>query len=144
MSETVDFRGTRYTVGDGIEPVLLPDFLPTVLPAGWEEHPPAYGWDRDYNRVYQRHGTLRVLISAARYNDGKRWLHVSVSRKNREIPTWTIMCEVEDLFIGPERIALQLHPLRSQYVNIHSGVLHLWHPLDGVDLPDFTGHGETI
>ena len=143
--ETVTYQGKTYQLGGdpGHEPMPLPAWFPEVLPPGWEEFPPAYGWDRDYNRCYQRHGTLRVLVSAALYGDGKRWLHVSVSRKNREIPTWMVMSEVKDLFIGPERTALQVHPPRSKHVNI-APVLHLWHCLDGEATPDFTAGGETI
>lgn len=145
MSDSFLYGGKRYQVGDGVcEPVPLPDWFPEVLPAGWQEYPPAYGWDRAYNRVYVRHGTLRVLASTARYNDGKDWLHVSVSRKNREIPSWSVMSEVKDLFIGPERTALQVHPPRSKHVNIHEGVLHLWHCLAGDVTPDFTAGGQTI
>jgi hypothetical protein len=145
MSEIVHVRGQPYQVGEGVcEPQPLPAWFPEVLPSGWGEHPAPYGWDRDYTRVYERHGTVRVLVTCAVYNDGKRWLHVSVSRKNRQIPTWDLMSEVKDLFLGPERTALQVHPPRSRHVNIHPGVLHLWHCLDGDVTPDFAAGGETI
>src|SRR4030095_10057517 len=121
------FRGQRYQVGGGVcEPEPLPDWLPTVLPAGWDELPVNPSVGRDYARVYAKHGRLVVIISCARYGDGQRWLHVSVSRKNREIPTWSIMDEIKDLFIGPERTAYQVHPPRAKHVSLHEGVLHLW------------------
>ena len=143
---TVLFQGKHYQMGDGpLEPLPVPDFLPTVLPAGWDELPINPPVGRDYGRIYQKHaGTLLVIISAARYGDGKGWLHVSVSRKNREIPSWQAMCEVKDLFIGPDRTALQVHPPRAKHVSIHEGCLHLWTCLDGDPVPDFTAGGETI
>ena len=143
--DTVTFRGQTYQVGGdpAHTPVPLPPWFPEVLPAGWQEHPAPYGWDRDYNRVYTRRETTRVLVSAAHYGDGKRWLHVSVSRRNRTLPTWDLMSEVKDVLIGPERTALQVHPPRSQHVNI-AEVLHLYCCLDGEVTPDFRAGGDTI
>jgi hypothetical protein len=143
--DTVIYQGKTYRVGGGTcEPVPLPDWLPTVLPAGWARIPVDPRVGEDYGRIYVKHGTLKVILSAAEYDDQRRWLHVSVSRRNRELPSWQAMCEVKDLFIGPERLALQLHPPRSQYVNIHPGVLHLWSCLDDLGLPDFRAGGDTI
>jgi hypothetical protein len=129
----------------------LPDFLPTVLPAGWERlditaWADVSGLDPDpaYARAYRKYGTLFVVLSCARHTDGRRWLHVSVSRRNQEVPSWAVMCEVKDLFIGHERTAIQVHPPREKWVNIHKGCLHLWCCLDGEILPDFTAGGETI
>lgn len=145
----VTFQDKTYLVGTDPrhQPVPLPDFLPTVLPADWREIDTS-AWtgraDRDYARAYRKHETVLVLISCATQTDGKHWLHVSVSRKNREIPTWTLMGEVKDLFVGAERTAIQVHPPRSKHVNIHPGVLHLWCCLDGEVVPDFTAGGETI
>jgi hypothetical protein len=64
---------------------------------------------------------------------GNPWEHVSVSVSNR-CPVWDEMCFVKDLFWGPEECVVQFHPPRSQYVNQHPFVLHLWKPL-GVSLP---------
>lgn len=147
--DTMTFGGKTYQIGG--DPAFavtpLPDWLPTVLPAGWEEIDSSF-WtgqpDRAYFRAYSKHGTVGVLLSAATYGDGKRWLHVSVSRKSHEIPTWTLMCEVKDLFIGLERTALQIHPPRSKHVSIHPGVLHLWHCLDRDVTPDFSAGGTTL
>src|SRR5262249_28895883 len=143
--DTVTYQGRTYRLGDDPAhvPLPLPAWFPEVLPAGWEEHPTPYGWDRDYHRVYTRHGTLRVLISCAQYGDGKAWLHVSVSRQNKQLPSWDALSEVKDLFIGPERTALQVLPPRRKHVNI-APVLHLWTCLSGDVIPDFTCNGETI
>ena len=145
---SVIVRGNRYKIGQGrLEPLPLPPWWPTVLPAGWEEvdTSPFTGQpDRDYCRAYVKHGTLNIIVTGARYEDGKAWLHLSISRKNRQSPTWDAMCEVKDLFLGLERTALQIHPPRSKHVSIHPGCLHLWCCLDGDGLPDFTCGGETI
>jgi len=129
-------------------PQPLPEWIPTVLPAGWQEldtGPILAVRNRNYGRAYVKHGTTRVVVGCAQYADGKRWLHVSVSRRNQEIPSWMLMSEVKDLFIGPERTAIQVHPPRSKHVSIHPGVLHLWCCLDDANLlPDFTAGGDTI
>ena len=147
MTDTITYKGRTYQVGgdDHKEPLLLPDFLPTVLPAGWSEiAAPWKGVERDYARAYRKHDTVSVIVTCAQQLDGKRWLHVSVARRNREAPQWALMAEVKDLFIGPERTALQVMPPRSKHVNIHEGCLHWWHCLDGDVTPDFTAGGETI
>jgi hypothetical protein len=147
MADTVRFQGRTYQVGGGErhEPALLPDWLPTVLPAAWQESCEQWGPSRVYGRVYRKAGEgLLVLLSCAEYGDRKRWLHLSVSRADRKIPTWEQMSQVKRLLIGDERTALQIMPPRAKHVNIHPGVLHLYHCLDGEVTPDFTAGGETI
>jgi hypothetical protein len=39
------------------------------------------------------------------------------------------MCFVKDLFWEPEDCVMQLHPRRSEYINNHPYVLHLWRPV---------------
>ena len=63
------------------------------------------------------------------------WEHVSVSRQvkpgvNRSIPEWDIMCQIKDLFWGDQDWVLQYHPAKTDYINIHPWVLHLWRPMD--------------
>jgi hypothetical protein len=146
MSETIMYQGRAYQVGGGYHVVCpLPDWLPTVLPAAWRESREQWGPSRDYGRVYRKPGEgLLVLTSCAERADRKRWLHVSVSRADRKIPTWEQMSQVKRLFIGDERTALQVMPPKAKYVNIHPGVLHLYHCLDGDVTPDFAAGGETI
>lgn len=69
----------------------------------------------------------RVNVIAS---EGMGWQHVSVSRSDR-CPTWEEMCEVKDLFFGPDEWVVQFHPARDQYVNVHPYCLHLWRPIDG-------------
>lgn len=60
-------------------------------------------------------------------SDGMGWEHVSVSAKER-VPSWDEMCHVKNLFWDEEDCVIQFHPPKSEYVNIHSFVLHLWRP----------------
>lgn len=70
------------------------------------------------------------------------WEHVSVracyvrrGKITRErTPTWDEMCFIKSLFWDDEESVMQLHPPKSEYVNFHSTVLHLWKPLS-VDIP---------
>lgn len=65
---------------------------------------------------------LNVIAS-----DGLGWEHVSVSviDANR-CPTWDEMCSVKDIFWGDDDCVVQYHPPKSDYVNNHPYVLHLW------------------
>ena len=68
--------------------------------------------------------------------DGAGWEHVSVSLsrtnhdQSRETPSWYGMCYVKGLFWDSEDCVIQYHPARSEYVNCHPGVLHLWRPIN--------------
>ena len=84
---------------------------------------------------------LHVICSARTEADGKRWMHVSCSRRNR-LPSWEELKLVKDTFIGRERKAIQILPPESEYVNLHFFVLHLWSCLDGDPLPDFRINGQ--
>ncbi len=44
------------------------------------------------------------------------------------------MAYIKDVFWDPEEIVIQYHPPRSQYVNNHPHVLHMWRPL-GFEIP---------
>lgn len=61
--------------------------------------------------------------------------HVSVSvLRQKRCPTWEEMCWVKDQFFEAEELAVQIHPPKSEYVNAHPFVLHLWKPF-GVAIP---------
>jgi hypothetical protein len=65
------------------------------------------------------------------------WEHVSVHTETWEgkrTPTWAEMCEVKNLFWDEEEVVIQYHPAKSQYINNHPNVLHLWKPV-GITLP---------
>lgn len=64
-----------------------------------------------------------------------RWEHVSIhayrgSNRQQRTPTWKEMAYVKDLCWDDEDVVMQLHPKKSEYVNNHPHVLHLWRPLD--------------
>lgn len=71
-------------------------------------------------------------------SDGEGWQHVSVSIDQSTFPpSWSIMCQVKDLFWEPQDWVIQFHPAQSEYVNQHPGCLHLWKPLNqAMPIPD--------
>lgn len=73
-------------------------------------------------------------------SDGLGWEHVSVRATNgarSRTPTWKEMCAVKDACWDAEDVVMQLHPRRSEYVNNHPHVLHLWRPTAAeIPLPD--------
>jgi len=74
--------------------------------------------------------TLWIIAS-----DGLGWEHVSIhaTGKNPEVPKlplWEEMCFIKDIFWDDEDVVMQLHPKKSEYINNHPWVLHLWRPTD--------------
>jgi len=62
-------------------------------------------------------------------SDGMGWQHVSVSiLGSRNTPSWSIMCQIKDLFWGDDEWVIEFHPPASEYVNMHPGCLHMWRP----------------
>ncbi len=62
-----------------------------------------------------------------------QWEHVSIRAQRREqsrVPNWREMCFVKDLCWDGEDVVMQLHPKKSEYVNCHPHVLHLWRPVN--------------
>ena len=108
------------------------EFMPRVLPFQWRCDARSHAAPG-----YLRRDGLFVMASGTVEEDGKRWLHVSASR-NGQLPSWSDLREVKDVFIGRDRYAFQVLPPPSHYVNFHPHVLHLWACLDGEPLPDFT------
>ena len=90
--------------------------------------------------IGQANGLL-VIVTGAVERDGKRWVHVSMSRRSR-LPSYDDMCLVKDSFIGRDRLALQLFVPADQHVNIANNCLHLWHCMDGDPTPDFRHEGQ--
>lgn len=88
----------------------------------------SYGNNGVFQLPYSRSITLLCVVS-----DGKGWEHVSVRADDdgrSRIPTWEEMCFVKDAFWPPEEEVVQYHPRRSEYVDMHPHVLHLWRPTD--------------
>lgn len=68
---------------------------------------------------------LLIIACDGEPPESEGWEHVSVSTRRR-IPNWLEMSFVKDLFWKPEECVVQFHPPRSEYVNNHPNVLHLW------------------
>lgn len=84
----------------------------------------------EHNGLYKVKIGGRVFIVIA--SNGGGWDHVSVHLKNKNrVPTWEEMCRLKDIFFEEDETVVQFHPPKSQYVNIHEYVLHLWRPQDG-------------
>lgn len=70
------------------------------------------------------------------------WEHVSlravkqlgVKQFRDYVPTWEEMCYAKSLFWDDEDVVMQLHPKKSEYINNHEFVLHLWRP-KGIEIP---------
>lgn len=132
-NEARDVRDTARLSIEG--EVLTTDHCPRVLPPGWIT--------REFNNVFHnRHRRLTVIFSVERERDGRRWVHVSVSRTDRFLPTWEDLKHVKAWTIGADKLAIQILPPDAEFVNIHPGVLHLWHCLDGSPVPDFRHGGQ--
>ncbi len=68
-------------------------------------------------------------------SDGGGWEHVSVTPlSGNSIPTWKEMCAIKEMFFEDEEAVMQIHPKKSEYVNIHKNCLHLWRST-GVEMP---------
>ncbi len=100
------------------------DWLPIECPVGGGE-----AW------VHMR--TRLFVIKSLEVHDNETWCHVSVSGRGR-LPTWEELRAAKNEFIGRERLAVQVLPPESEYVNCHPYVLHLWSRTHGPRLvPDF-------
>lgn len=79
--------------------------------------------------------------------DGKMvdWEHVSVRARSmndkgkvyERVPNWMEMCWLKDLFFNDDECVIQFHPAKSEYINTHPNVLHLWRYLKaGFPVPE--------
>lgn len=77
-----------------------------------------------------------IMDDGTDHGDGKPtgWAHVSLRAKDysgeRE-PTWGEMCWAKQLFWEDEEAVMQIHPPKSEFINTHPNVLHLWSPVNG-------------
>lgn len=110
--------------------IAFADVSPRVLPAGWRRL-------SDYANAafYESIDGIRV-IAEAELHGSDVWLHVSLSRANRD-PSYADMQRVKRLFVGAERKAVQVFPPEAEHYNFHPHCLHLWAPLGHDPLPNF-------
>lgn len=78
----------------------------------------------DGNNGFFKMGPFVMIAS-----DGMGWEHVSVSLPHRTL-TWEEMCMIKDMFWDEEDCVVQYHPPKSDYINNHPYVLHLWRPIN--------------
>ncbi len=89
----------------------------------------------------RRMAALSVICTARVERDGWRWMHVSCSRRDR-LPDWEDLKLVKRVFLGDHRLAVQVLPRESDYVNLNPHVLHLWSCLEADPVPDFRVEGQ--
>ena len=73
-------------------------------------------------------GKLQASFVCGSNEDGNE--HVSIELYARRLPTWEEMSLTKDIFWEDEEEAVEIHPKKSEYVNI-TEALHLWRPKDG-------------
>lgn len=87
------------------------------------------------NGVFMINSLKLKTVLACQASDGLEWEHVSVSASTpKRCPNWEEMCFVKDMFWDAEDCIIQYHPPKSDYVNCHPYVLHLWRPI-GIEIP---------
>lgn len=113
------------------------DVGPRVLPEdcvsmGPHRAPPIYrdGWS------YAFRDKLLVITTIEDHADGREWLHVSCSRKNK-MPSYEDLCRVKEVFVGDDQKAIMVFPPKEEHVNFHPRCLHLFCCLTEDPLPDF-------
>ena len=73
---------------------------------------------------------VKVICIAAK---GEGWEHVSLRLEvdgMKLTPPWDTMALVKDIFWDPEDLVVQFHPPKSDHINNHPNVLHLWRKAD--------------
>ena len=90
-----------------------------------------------------RYHDLLFICSEAKENDGRWWRHASVSRRDRQMPTYEDLKTLKAICIGEKYTAYQLFVPPDSHIDIGGPrgvqVLHLWACLDGQVTPDFSG-----
>lgn len=56
-------------------------------------------------------------------------VRMPLERQPYLIPTWDDMCVLKDIFFDDEEEVYQIHPKKSEYVNLSENCLHLWEPI---------------
>lgn len=141
MSATMRIRDQRLIearAGLASDVAWVAPWLPEALPPGW-----ALVEAAPDGASYRHRRGMTVIVSGAVEGDGRRWLHVSLARPDR-LPSYQDQALVKNLFIGRDREAYSVWARQSRHVNIHPFALHLWCPVDGPVLPDFTRGGRSI
>ena len=82
-----------------------------------------------------KNGVFKVYVHGVGFwvvaSNGGGWDHVSVTYSNpkkKACPTWEQMCAIKNMFFEDEEDAIEYHPKKSEYVNVHPYCLHIWRP----------------
>lgn len=77
-----------------------------------------------------------AIVSDGSLPDGNMvdWEHVSVRARSmndkkktyERVPNWMEMSWLKELFWRDDESVIQFHPAKSEHVNLHPHVLHLW------------------
>lgn len=110
----------------------------TFVPTGWKEIPAPPGIGGPSRCFRSLDGGLAAVTSDDEFY-GKRWLHVSISRRAR-MPSYDDLAFAKRTLIGDEQVAYQVFPKASQHRNYHPHCLHLWAPIGHDPFPDPLGH----
>lgn len=110
-------------------------FFPAA-PKGFMEIKNPMDKNGEYSKFWIGKNGLRVMASAATYDDGNVWLHVSLSRKDR-MPNYSDLVFVKQNFIGLDKKAVMVLPGQKYHVNMHKFCLHLFYSAEN-KLPEFS------
>ncbi len=125
------------------QPLAIEPYIPRVLPPPWRIG------ERGYDGCCIDSLSLRVLASVAVERDGLKWLHLSLSRRDRLMPRWDDIQLMRAIFAPKDAHGYMCFPPESEYVHspgagISIEVLHIFYCLDGRKLPDFRPDTESM
>jgi hypothetical protein len=100
--------------------------------SGWQLR----GYGPDGGVVDHPRTGRRVILSVQREDDGEVWLHASISRRDRSLPTYEDLKTLHRVFMSG-LVAYQLFVPEGEHVSFHE-VLHLFACLTRRVTPDFT------
>lgn len=108
------------------------DFCPKRSPEGWIYR------ERYLNGVVARRKDGLTVICTGAAHDGARWIHLSVSRPGKGLPTYYDLKAAKAVFVGDMLYGYQVFPPPSANVS-YDEVLHIWACADKpCYLPNFT------
>lgn len=92
-----------------------------------------------------QHGArgLGLIHSVALEADGEVWEHVSVSRRDGQMPSWVQVRDVFREVSGDDALGIVVVPPKAEHVDI-AEVAHVWRCLTRRPVPDFTRGGRSI
>ncbi len=82
-------------------------------------------WEDGFSAWVVPKSTKDSLEAQVRASRSYGWDHVSVSFEDRT-PTWDEMAEIKEMFFRSDETAIQFHPKKDEYVNMHPYCLHIW------------------